>query len=72
MLILSRLPQDTTTHPSWTGEKAGLSMEDERIARLMKRYEGFGVHPEAAAATEAAPAAVAEAGAAAADAAPTA
>jgi large subunit ribosomal protein L31 len=35
------LQVDTTTHPAWTGEKAGLSMEDERIARLYSRYSGF-------------------------------
>lgn len=35
------LQADTTTHPTWTGEKAGLSMEDERISRLLKRFDGF-------------------------------
>ena len=35
------LQADTTTHPAWTGEKSGLSMEDERIARLMRRFDGF-------------------------------
>lgn len=33
--------QDTTTHPTWTGQKEGLSREDERISKLLKRYEGF-------------------------------
>ncbi|KAH7622529.1 hypothetical protein Ndes2526B_g03362 [Nannochloris sp. 'desiccata'] len=35
------LQSDTTTHPAWTGEKAGLSMEDERISKLLKRFDGF-------------------------------
>lgn len=35
------LAADKTTHPAWTGEKQGISTEDERIARLLKRYEGF-------------------------------
>jgi ribosomal protein L31 len=35
------LQSDTTTHPAWTGEKAGLSMEDERISKLVKRFDGF-------------------------------
>lgn len=35
------LQSDTTTHAAWTGEKAGLSVEDERIARLLKRFDGF-------------------------------
>lgn len=34
------LQSDTTTHPAWTGEKAGLS-EDERISKLLKRFDGF-------------------------------
>ena len=33
--------QDTTTNPLWTGQKEGLSLEDARIARLMKKYEGY-------------------------------
>ena len=33
------LQSDTTTHPLWTGEKGGLSMEDARISRLLKRLE---------------------------------
>lgn len=33
--------QDTTTNPLYTGQKEGLSLEDARIARLMKKYEGF-------------------------------
>lgn len=33
--------QDVTTNPVWTGEKAGLSLEDERIAKLMRQFEGF-------------------------------
>lgn len=32
---------DVTTNPVWTGEKAGLSLEDERIAKLMRQFEGF-------------------------------
>lgn len=32
---------DTTMHPAWTGEKEGVSLEDARIAKLLKRYEGF-------------------------------
>ena len=35
------LQTDTTMHPTWTGERAGMSMEDERISRLMKRFDGF-------------------------------
>lgn len=35
------LQVDTTTHPTWTGEKAGISMEDERMQRLMSRFGGF-------------------------------
>lgn len=35
------LQSDTTTHPAWTGEKAGLSTEDERISKLLKRFDGF-------------------------------
>lgn len=35
------LQADTTTHPAWTGEKTGLSVEDERIARLLSRFDGF-------------------------------
>lgn len=30
-----------TTNPVWTGEKQGLSLEDERIAKLMRQFEGF-------------------------------
>lgn len=35
------LQTDTTTHPAWTGEKAGLSLEDERIAKMIGRFRGF-------------------------------
>jgi ribosomal protein L31 len=35
------LQADTTTHPAWTKEKAGISMEDERMQRLMTRFSGF-------------------------------
>lgn len=35
------LQVDKTVHPAWTGKKSGISMEDERIARVMKRLEGF-------------------------------
>ena len=56
------LQVDTTTHPAWTGEKAGLSMEDERIARLYNRYSGFvAMGMEAEPATAAAAAASKEA-----------
>ncbi len=41
------LQSDTTTHPAWTGEKAGLSMEDERISKLMRRFDGFVATPGA-------------------------
>eukprot|EP00887_Chlorella_sp_A99_P007824 scaffold20.g7824.t1 len=32
---------DVTNNPVWTGEKAGLSLEDKRIAKLMAQYQGF-------------------------------
>lgn len=35
------LQSDPTTHPAWTGEKAGISMEDERMQRVMGRLGGF-------------------------------
>lgn len=35
------LQTDTTNHPAWTGEKAGISTEDERMARIMRRFDGF-------------------------------
>jgi ribosomal protein L31 len=35
------LKTDKTMHPAWTGEKEGVSLEDARIARLLKKYEGF-------------------------------
>ena len=40
--------QDTTNNPLWTGQKEGLSLEDARIARLMKKYEGY-IHLDEAA-----------------------
>ena len=33
--------QDTTTNPLWTGEKPGLSLEDERLKRVVGRYTEF-------------------------------
>jgi ribosomal protein L31 len=53
------LTTDTTTHPAWTGEKAGLSLEDARIGRIAKRYEGFVDMGEGGAAAATAPAAAA-------------
>lgn len=35
------LQTDTTNNPIYTGESAGLSLEDERMQKLMSRYEGF-------------------------------
>lgn len=35
------LQVDTTMHPAWTGETEGISLEDERIMRLMKKFEGM-------------------------------
>jgi ribosomal protein L31 len=35
------LQADSTTHPAWTGKKAGLSIEDERIAKVLGRFQGF-------------------------------
>lgn len=35
------LQTDKTMHPAWTGEKEGLSLEDARLAKLLKKYEGF-------------------------------
>lgn len=35
------LSQDPTNHPIWTGEKSGMSLEDERISKVMKRYGAF-------------------------------
>ena len=35
------LQADTTTHSAWTGKKTGLSMEDERTARLLRRFDFF-------------------------------
>jgi large subunit ribosomal protein L31 len=36
------LQTDTTTHPAWTGEREGVSLEDERIMKLMSKFGGFG------------------------------
>ena len=33
--------QDTTTNPLWTGEKPGLSLEDERLRRVVGRFSEF-------------------------------
>lgn len=33
---------DTTSHPAWTGEREGVSLEDERIIKLMSKFGGFG------------------------------
>lgn len=30
--------QDPTSHPFWTGEETGISVEDARMARIMERY----------------------------------
>ncbi|PRW20871.1 Leucine Rich Repeat isoform B [Chlorella sorokiniana] len=35
------LQADTTTNPVYTGEAAGLSLEDQRMQRLLSKYEGF-------------------------------
>lgn len=35
------LQHDTTNNPAYTGEASGLSMEDERLQKLMSKYEGF-------------------------------
>mmetsp|Transcript_6153 Transcript_6153/g.12056 ORF Transcript_6153/g.12056 Transcript_6153/m.12056 type:complete len:87 (+) Transcript_6153:323-583(+) len=35
------LQVDTTMHPAWTGETEGISLEDERIMRLMKKFQGM-------------------------------
>lgn len=35
------LQTDLTVHPAWTGQKSGLSVEDERISRILKRFDGF-------------------------------
>lgn len=35
------LQTDSTIHPAWTGQKSGLSVEDERISRILKRFDGF-------------------------------
>lgn len=40
------LTQDATTHPAWTGERSLLSVEDERVHRLLKRFESFGLATE--------------------------
>jgi large subunit ribosomal protein L31 len=36
------LQTDTSTHPAWTGEREGVSLEDERIMKLMSKFGGFG------------------------------
>ena len=51
--------QDPTSHPAWTGEDVGISVEDARMARLLERYGESIKSPaqkarEAAAAAEAA------------------
>ncbi|KAL4451540.1 hypothetical protein ABPG75_007202 [Micractinium tetrahymenae] len=63
------LQHDTTNNPVYTGESAGLSLEDERMQKLMSKYGGFlreGQDEQAAAGSGAAPAAKAAAAAAAA------
>ena len=35
------LQVDTTMHPAWTGVTEGISLEDERIMRLMKKFQGM-------------------------------
>ena len=35
--------QDVTNHPTWTGEEAGLNLEDQRMARFLAKYEGYNV-----------------------------
>ncbi|KAL6769177.1 hypothetical protein ACKKBF_B17775 [Auxenochlorella protothecoides x Auxenochlorella symbiontica] len=33
-----KLQVDTTSHPFWTGEETGISVEGARMARIMERY----------------------------------
>lgn len=33
--------QDPTSHPLWTGEKQGLSVQDARLQMLVSRYDRF-------------------------------
>ncbi len=36
------LGNDKTTHPAWTGRREGVSMEDERLQKLLSKYETWG------------------------------
>ncbi|KAK2080242.1 hypothetical protein QBZ16_000095 [Prototheca wickerhamii] len=54
-----KMQMDPTSHPAWTGEDVGISVEDARMARLLERYGESIKSPaqkarEAAAAAEAA------------------
>jgi ribosomal protein L31 len=32
------LQTDKTSHPAWTGEREGVSMEDERIRKMLSKF----------------------------------
>ena len=33
---------DKRVHPAWTGKREGVSMEDERMQKLLSKYETWG------------------------------
>ena len=35
------LQTDKTMHPAWTGLREGVSLEDERIQKLMSKFSGM-------------------------------
>ena len=50
------LQTDKTMHPAWTGLREGVSLEDERIQKLMSKFSGMkgfdAMQPESRDATE--------------------
>ena len=36
------LTTDKNVHPAWTGKREGVSMEDERMQKLLSKYETWG------------------------------
>lgn len=36
------LASDKTSHPAWTGQREGVSMEDERLQKLLTKYQTWG------------------------------